>query len=70
MMSVGMYTTVNISDLRLYVHVHISSTGFHNGQLLARLSASIEGQLKARLVFDHEEIPDTLISNDVSVSLS
>ena len=45
-------------------------TGYSNGQLLAKLTATVEGICRSRLLFDYEEVPDSLISQDVSVSIT
>ena len=42
--------------------------GFQNGQLLTRISATVEGFCNSRLVFDYEEVPDPLVSRDINVS--
>ena len=42
-------------------------SGFHNGQLLARLTATIAGFCQSRLLFDHEEVPDALAGSGVGV---
>lgn len=43
--------------------------GYSNGQLLTKLMATIEGVCRSRLLFDYEEVPDSLISRDVSVCI-
>ena len=42
--------------------------GFQNGEILVKLSSSVQGHFKARLVFDHEEVPEALSMYDIGVS--